>query len=154
MSSNQRSTWVVSTDSNTCRIYNYSKKANQLNLFKEMQHPENKLRDIEITSGKPGHYKASSSSRGTYEQPTDPKEIQIEKFSREIAKELDQGRNNHAYEKLVIIAPPHMNGLLQQHINKHVKDLVSHNIEKDVSHLADHELLNFLHEHTRYSDES
>lgn len=154
MSANQNLTWVVNTDSSTCRIYDYSKKPGQLTLVKEIQHPENRLRDIDLTADKPGHYRTDGSAHGSYSQPSDPKEIKIDDFSREIAKELDHGRNTHAYAKLIVIAPPHMNGLLFQHINKHVKDLVSHNIEKDLLHLADHELLNFLSDHTRYGSDS
>jgi len=153
MTLNQNSIWVVTTDSNTCRIYNYSKKPAQLTLLKEIKHPENKLRDIDLTSGKPGRYKSSGSAHGAYSQPTDPKEIKIEDFSREIAAELDHGRTTLAYKKLIVIAPPHMNGLISQHINKHVKELIAHNFEKDLVHLHDHELLIFLKDHTRYPDE-
>ena len=146
--------WVVTTDSNTCRIYQYNKKPTQLTLLKELKHPENKLRDIDLTSDKPGHYKSSNATHGAYSQPTDPKEIKIDDFSREIAKELDHGRNTNAYKNLIIIAPPHMHGLLFQHINKHVKNLVAHKIEKDLMRMPDHELLEFLKTHTQYSDES
>lgn len=154
MSLDHQLIWVVNTNSNTCRIYNYKKKPGQLALFKEILHPENKLRDLDLTSDKPGHYKANGSAHGTYSQSSDPKEIKIDNFSREIAKELDHGRNSHAYNNLIVIAPPHMNGLLFQHINKLVKNLVSHNIEKDLIHLPDHELLSFLKTHTQYPDES
>jgi protein required for attachment to host cells len=151
MSSSQAA-WVVNTDSNTCRIYQYSKNPTQLTLLKEISHPENKLRDIDLTSDKPGRYKASNSSHGAYSQRTDPKEIKIDDFSREIARELDNGRNTNAYKNLIIIAAPHMNGLLFQHFNKNVKNLVTHNLEKDFIHLADHELLEMLKTHTKYSD--
>lgn len=149
MSSTPHVTWILTADSNTCRLYNYSEKPEQLTLVKEIKHPENKLRDIELTSDKPGHYKTSSGAHGAFSQPSDPKEIKIEDFSREIAKALEHGRNTHGYEKLIVIAPPHMNGLLLQHLNKHVSDLITHNIKKDIPHFTDHELLDFLHQHTR-----
>lgn len=148
MTSNQHATWVLITNSNDCRIYQYIKKPHQLILIKEIKHPENKLRDTDLTSDKPGHYSTSSSARGAFSQPTDPKEIKIEDFSRSIAKELDSDRNTNAYEKLIVIAPPHMNGLLFQHINKHVQDLIVHNIKKDLLQLNENELLEFLHTHT------
>jgi protein required for attachment to host cells len=154
MTANQNATWVLTTDTNTCRIYGYSKKPAELILLKEIQHPENKLRDIDLTSSKPGRYKASGSANGAYSQPTDPKEIKIDAFSREIAKELDHGRTTNAYKNLMVIALPHMHGLLFQHINKHVKDLVTHMIEKDLHNLADHELLIFLQVNTKYASES
>ena len=149
MSATHHVTWILTTDSNTCRLYNYSEKPELLTLVKEIKHPENKLRDTDLTSDKPGHYKASGGAHGAFSQQSDPKEIKIEDFSREISKALDHGRNTHAYEKLIVIAPPHMNGLLLQHMNKHVRDLITHNIKKDMPHLTNRELLDFLHQHIR-----
>jgi len=141
------SIWVVVADSNMCRIYHYSKKPMRLSLIKELNHPENKLRDMDITSSKPGRYQSDNSSHGTYSQQSDPKEIQIDNFFREIANELDHGRNIQAYENLIIITTPHMTGLLFKHINKNVKNLVLNNIEKDMTRLPESELLSFLNEH-------
>lgn len=147
MTTNHYVTWVLNSNTNACRLYQYSKKPLQLSLLKEIQHPENRLRDIELTSDKPGHYQAGGHTHGAFSQETDPKEIKIDSFSREIAKELNDGRNNNAYAQLIIIAAPHMSGLLLQHMNKHVKELISHSIKKDMYHLSQHELLAFLQEH-------
>ena len=152
MNPDNKVTWVVTANSNLCRIYNYS-QLNQLDLVKEISHPENKERDIDLTSDKPGSYQVGDTTHGTYTQPTDPKEIKIDDYSREIAKELDHGRNTNAYEKLIIIALPHEDGLLFRHMNHHVKELVTHNIKKDVLHLSPDELLDFLHQNTRYEAE-
>ena len=147
MSHNQLTTWVLTLNSNDCRIYKLSEKPYQLILLKEIQHPESKLRDIELTSDKPGRYEAADLAHGAFTQPSDPKEIQIEDFSRQVAKELNKDRNIEAYNKLIIIAPPRMNGLLFQHLNKHVKDLVIHNIKNDILNLTEPELAEFLHQH-------
>lgn len=149
MPSKQHSIWVLNSDSNTCRLYHYCKEPKELVLLKEIQHPENKLRDIDLTSDKPGHYNSTGGAHGAFSQKSDPKEIKIDDFSREIAKELDHGRNTQAYDELVIIALPHMTGLLFQHMNKHVKDLITHKVEKDMMHLSKQALLEFVHEHTQ-----
>lgn len=151
MPSNHCSTWVLVTDSTTCKLYHYTDTPKQLTLIQEINHPENRLKDIELTSDKPGHYKSGGAGRGAFSQQTDPKEIKIEDFARAIDKILDHGRKINSYEKLIIIAPPHMNGLLIQHINKHVKDLITHNIKKDIMHLSGRELQNFVHEHTQHT---
>lgn len=145
-------TWVITTDTNTCRIYYYKKKPTQLTLLKEIKHPESKLKNSDLVSDKQGHYKANDAAHGNYSPHMEAKEIEIDNFSRVIANELDQGRNKQSYEKLIIIAPPQMSGLLFQHINKHVKELVTNNIQKDLLHLADHELLEFLQSHAQYPE--
>lgn len=143
--------WVITSDTNICRIYQYN-KPDKLILLKEISHPENKLKDIDLISDRQGHYNASNSSRGAYSPHTDPKQVKIDEFTREIANELDQGRNKNSYEKLIIISPSHTSGLLFQHLNKHVKELVINKIHKDLLHLSDHELLSFLQDNVKYPD--
>jgi protein required for attachment to host cells len=149
MTTDQHATWVLALNSSVCRIYKLSTKPYQVTLLKEILHPESKLRDIELTSDKPGHYKAGGAAHGAFSQQTDPKEIQLDDFSRQIADVLDHGRNTEAYNQLIVVALPHMDGLLFQHINKHVKDLVTHNIKHDVLNLTEHELLDFLQQHMK-----
>lgn len=143
-SKHQHNQWVVIFDTNLCRIYNHHN--DQLTLVKEIEHAENKLRDIDITTDKPGRYHVRGYAHGTYSQETDPKEIQIENFSRELSKLLDHARTTHAYEKLILVASPHVHGLLLKHLNKEVKNLISHNIEKDLVHLTERDLLIHLNE--------
>lgn len=142
--------WATVIDSTCCRIFELN-NIKHISLVKELNHPENRRRDAEITSDKPGRYQAGNAGHGAYSQETDPKEILLDNFSREIANELDSGRVQHAYQRLIIIAPPHMSGLLSKHLNKHVDQLVSHRITKDVMHLTEHELLAFITTHAQYT---
>lgn len=145
--------WVINMNTNKCDIYDYQKKPVKLTLVKEISHPENKLRDIELTSSKPGHYKSRTSTHGAYSQDTDPKDIKIDSFTREIAKELDHGRTTNSYDKIIIIAPPHVSGMISQHLDKKVKSLIYKNIHKDLQHLKDHELLDFLKVNAIFQDD-
>ncbi|MDR3492119.1 MAG: host attachment protein [Gammaproteobacteria bacterium] len=143
--------WVINTNSNVCHFYEYHKKPSQLKLLKKIVHPENKLKTSEyLTSDRPGHYQTDGSVHGAYSPHTDPKEVSIDSFSREIAKELNHGRTSNSYNNLIIITTPHMDGLIHQHLDKHVNDLVTHNIHKDLMHLTDAQLLDFLDVNTKF----
>lgn len=144
---------VVNTNTNTCRIYHYNKHPANLTLLKEISHPENKLKSGDLTSDRPGHYKAGKSARGAYSPHREAKDIEIDNFSREITRELNQERTHNKYDELIVIAPPHMIGLLYQHLNKNVKNLVINKIEKELIFLPDHELLKFLQKNTEYQDQ-
>jgi len=138
-------TWILTTNTNDCRIYQYEENSKKLTLLKEINHPHNREKASEyLTSDKPGHYQAGS-VHGAYAPHTDPKAVQIDDFARLIAHELNQGRNTNAYSKLIIITPAHMSGLLTQHLDKHVKELVIKTIHKDEMHLNHQELIAFLH---------
>jgi protein required for attachment to host cells len=137
-------TWIVISNTNTCKIYQYNKVPYNLSLIKEIHHDENRLKDIDITTDKSGHYQNSSSGQGSFVPQSDPKEVQIDTFSKEIADELDKARNVNAYGHLIIIAAPRMYGFLNQHLNKHVKALVKQDIQKDIISFSDNELEHFL----------
>jgi len=145
--------WVVNANSTICRIYNYSKKPSQLVLLKELLHPESRIKaSVDLTSDKPGHYQTQHSSHGSYGAHTDPHAVEIDKFSRQIAVELEHGRTQGLYKQLILISPAHMNGNLGLHLNKHVKELVTHHLHKDLLNINENDLLDFIHSNTRYPE--
>src|SRR5690349_10221504 len=129
--------WIVTANSNVCRIYQYDKNPGKLVLIKELNHPENRLKTGDfLTSDRPGHYQTDSGAHGSYSPRTDPKDVEIDNFSREIAQELNQGRMRQAFSELIVITPPHVNGLLAAHLDKNVKHMITREIHKDVMPLA------------------
>lgn len=138
--------WIVTANTNNCRIYEFHD--NTLKLFKEINHPENKLKDSEIGSDKPGRYNSSNSiGGGTYAPHTEIEDIQDSDFSREIAIELNEARNKNIYKELIVIMPAQIEGLFSKHLNKNVKDLIKLTIQKNIMHLSEKELFNYLDEH-------
>ena len=140
--------WVVTADSTLCRIYEMPGNEKRLALVQEIAHPENRLKKGDyFTSDKPGHYKTDSSAHGSYTQRSDPKEVGIDRFIREVALFLNHARNENTCQQLIIIALPHVEGLLMNHLDKHVKELIVRKIPKDVMHLELAELQMFLENH-------
>ncbi len=136
-------TWIVSTNSNLCRIYLFEPHEKKVTLLKELSHPENRQKSSDLTSDRSGRYQAGA-AHGSYQPHMDPKESAINDFAREIAQTLEHERSINAYAKLILIAGPHMMGLLLEHCNRHVKELIVNEIHKDIVHYTDHELLTFL----------
>lgn len=146
--------WVLITNTNECKIYNYTKKPHELSLVKAIQHPENKLKDQDLVSDKPGHYEAGSHSRGAYTAPSDPKENKIDEFAREICLILNDGRVHQKYKNLIIIAPDKMHGHLSHHLDKNVANLIIKQVNKDLIFLKEKELLDYLVENTKFPNGS
>jgi protein required for attachment to host cells len=136
--------WVVTANTNRCRIFNYDMNPHQLTLVKELHHEEAVLKDSDLVSDKPGHYKTSGPTHGSFSPHEEPKTVEREVFAREIAKELDNNRKQNQYKKLIMVIPPYMNGLVHQHLDKHVKECITHNLNKDYSYLKEHEILDTL----------
>lgn len=139
--------WVVIADSNHCCIYSYQRTPALLNLVKEMVHPEIRQKTSEfLTSDKPGHYKAKDGAHGAFMPPTDPKEVAMNKFAKEISEFLDSSRKKQSYDKIIFIAAPRVNGLIYNQLNQNVTHLITNNINKDYMHMSDNELLAYLRE--------
>jgi len=74
--------WVINSNSNTCRIYEYNKHKSSLGLLKEILHPENRLHNIDLVADRPGRYQAGA-AHGSYSPSSDPKDIKIDTFLRD-----------------------------------------------------------------------
>lgn len=142
--------WLVTANTNTCRIYHFKRKGFVLTPLKELSHPEMKLKRSEhLTTDKPGRYHANGTQQGAYEPHSDPKEVEIDQFTRDIAHELNKARNENAFECLILVAEPGMMGRLNKHLDKHVAALIEREIHKDVIKLSDHELSKYIEDAIR-----
>lgn len=136
-------TWIMVANASNARLFTNSGPNKGLELVKELIHPESRERAAELVSDRIGNYAGS----GSYSQPTSPKEHEAERFALEIAHELEQGRVNNAYEKLIVVTSSHFMGLLNGRITAQVKNKISESINKDYTHLPVKELAGHLENH-------
>ena len=140
--------WVVSVNSNNCKIYHYQKHQNKLTLLKEIDEPVNRLKNREIISDRPGRYnKSVDGTRGSYEPKYEPKDTTIFSFSRKIAKLLNSAKQDRLFDKIIFILDSHMLGLLKQNLDKNVYDTVHQTILRDLQSFSEKELADYLKEH-------
>lgn len=137
-------TWLVVLNSETCKIYDYHKGQKKLIPIKELHHYQSTLKGRDLITDRPGHYQTYSTARGSYTSNESPQEIEFEKFAIEIANTLDVARKSNQCEQLLIIAPPHMTGLINHHMPPQLKKNIKSSIVKDYVNLNDHDLLEML----------
>ncbi len=137
--------WVVTANTNSYKIYHYdrNKKEEFIPLFEDSD-PDAKKSDAELTSGHPGHYMASS-ARGTYSSHADPKTDEIDGLIKKLVDECETGRVNNQYNKIILLAPPRVNGIFSKHMNKDLGRLLLNSAKQDFTHLEPKKLLEFIH---------
>lgn len=133
----------------------FSERApHELDLVAELEHPDSRARARDLmadaTGRKPAgpsmgsHYGGRAVSLGSgrvgVAPDTDPKEVEGEKFAREIAAVLERRRLDHEIDELVIVAPPHFLGLLKKTLTAQVDKLVASTVAKDLSKLDTREI--------------
>jgi protein required for attachment to host cells len=136
-------TWIMVANASQARLFTHNGPNKGLELVKELVHPESREKAAELVSDRIGNYAGS----GSYAQPTNPKEHEAERFAQEVAHELEQGRVNNAYEKLIVVTSAHFMGLLNGRITQQVKNKISESINKDYTHLPVKELSGHLANH-------
>ena len=137
---------IIIANSNNCRIFDYEKPGH-LTFIKEINNPDRTLKNSELSSDKAGRYNAKAAIGGVFSQSSDMKDTHINTFARTLACELDKERNEHDYDRLVVIMPSQMEGLLCHHLNKNVKAMICHTVQKNIVKLQGKALLAYLNAH-------
>lgn len=136
--------WLIVCNSIKADIFDISK--NKLNgspksrLLKEFEHPEGRMKGVDLVADGPGHYKARGRGRGKFTAQTTPHETELLQFAHQIAKFLEHERVNQHYQSLIVCAGPHFQGVLEKCLSSHVKQMVTKHIIKDYIPLEGNQL--------------
>jgi protein required for attachment to host cells len=146
--------WVLLSDSTRARILTVAGPEQPLVEQLALIHPASRARESEIYSDRPGRVAQAHvgphpghGSRSAMEPGTSAKEVEHQRFARQVAEELQQGSNEHAYARLVVVSSPAFLGLLRKELSPQVSQRISVTLDKDYTHLALNELEERLKEH-------
>lgn len=131
--------WIIVANASVARFFSATVTNSQLHLVKEIQHPESRLKGTDLVTDRPGAFKGSGATTGEFVEQTNPKEVEAERFARELANELEEGRVKGRYKALLIYASPSFHGLLNKFLSKETLKL-ARNVQKDYTKTADNKL--------------
>lgn len=129
--------WVLVANASEASLY-VDDARGDLHLVRRHEHPQSREKNIDLTTDingrKPGGGRGADGRPGA-EPQTQPKEVEHQRFARLLATDLERGRVDHAYAKLVLCAPPHFLGLLRNSLDKQTLGQVECSLDKDLTHL-------------------
>ncbi len=134
-------TWVMVANASHAKLFSNEGPNKGLQLVKELCHPESREKAAELVSDRAGS--------GSYAQPTPPKVHEAERFAAEIAQELEHGRIQNTYGRLILVTSAHFMGLLNERLSQSVRDKISDSINKDYTSLPVKELAGHLESYMR-----
>lgn len=140
-------TWILVANASAASIFCNDGPKKGLVRVKALEHAASREKGSDLVSDRPGHTQSRGNGHGAYVPAKGPKEIEAERFALEVARELDHGRTSNAFQRVILIASPHFMGLVNQHLDPHVRQLVSASIEKDYTKLGEKELAGHLEDH-------
>jgi len=133
--------WLLVANASVAALFeNESEVWRELHALRRFSHDQSRAKNRELTTDingrKPGGGIGPDGRPGA-EPDTMPKEVEHERFARELAGELASGLARHAYERVAISAPPHFLGLLRSSLSTEVQKHVELTINKDLTQLDD-----------------
>src|SRR5260370_13596954 len=133
-------TWVVVCDASRARLFRLGPQR-QWQVIRELEHPESRAKGRDILTDRPGRVKQSASPDRPAMELTKPiHEVEAERFAHEIAKALEKGLAEDAYDRLVLVPPPQFLGLLRATINHTVAKRSELTLDKDYTALQPKDL--------------
>jgi protein required for attachment to host cells len=129
-------TWILVADSSRARIFTADTPSSPLEEIEDFSHVESRIHDREITSDLPGRIKSTAGGGHAFEQPTDPKDHEADNFAHLVAKFLQDAHNAKRFDRLLIIAAPEFLGLLRNHLQESIKQLIRFELDKDLTMMS------------------
>ena len=137
-------TWVLVADSSCAKIFKTGGKLNDLQEVADLVHSESRMHEQQVSSDLPGSNAGGGGSRHGFEGKTGIKEHEAENFAREIDCQLETGRNNGQFDKLIVVAAPAFLGVLRKNISSNTSKLITSEINKDLVKSSVEEIKNHL----------
>lgn len=139
---------IVVADSTRARIFTTDSASSPLIEIETMAHPEGKLHDRDITSDLPGKDKGKDGSSGhAYQEETDPKTHELDKFAKRIAVYLEDARNANKLKKVLVVSAPTFLGKLRGHLSSKTSEKIIFELDKNLAHHSIEEIRQHLPKH-------
>ena len=138
--------WVLVADSSGARIFEAENSDSPLSELLTLTHPESRMHEQELTSDLPGSQGALDGRHHGMDNKTAPKKNEAMVFAKEISKHLEKSHLSHAYNRLILIAPPAFLGLLRENMTPGATRTVILELDKNLSQQSPEEIRQHLPE--------
>ncbi len=138
-------TWILAAHRGGATIYAHTAPG-ALTLVREFPHPEGRLKNHELGDDRPGRsYESGGVQRSSVGSDHEPVRDIAESFARMLAATLNTARNEHTYDKLVLMAEPRFLGTLREALDPHTAATVVGTVGKDFPRVTEAEVREHLH---------
>ncbi|MDD5374845.1 host attachment protein [Acidithiobacillus sp.] len=141
-------TWVLVSNAAEARLFKNEGCNTGLHLVQDWQHPDSRKHQDELVTDAGGRVQQSfaAGARPGIEWQTSPKEAEMLQFANELATYLGTARKQNAFQHLVLVASPHILGLLREKLDAPTSAMISGTLSKDYTYVGIEELSKHLAE--------
>ena len=125
---------IVVADERQAAFYDLFKPSGPLEIVGGVENGAGGKRDIDLESDRPGRRFGGMGQHHDVDGERSTLRHELTLFARAVAQRLYEDRNKREFDKLVLVAPPRMLGMLRQVMPNTCKETIASEIAKDLLH--------------------
>lgn len=144
--------WILVADASRALLFRANGTNDPYELVETMDHAESRARARDLMADSNGRKPVGGSVASSYggrsvslghgrpgaAPHTEPKEVEAQRFARELSETLERGLLDKQFDSVVIAAPAQFLGLLKGTVSKEVSKHIEATFSKDFTHMDRH----------------
>jgi protein required for attachment to host cells len=126
-------TWILVADAGRARLFENTSMDGELVELAGFAHPEAHHPEAEARDRLARVQESANSAHHSVAPKTTAADKEADEFARDLSGILNDGRVEHRYEQLLLVAPPRFLGKMRAVLDPQVAKLVSHTFNKDIT---------------------
>jgi len=119
-------------------MFEYLGPGKGLALQREIEHPEGRKLNQDIDTDRPGMvHESTGGGPSTADRQVDAQRHVAQVFAKTLAEALRSARNDHAFDRLVLVAEPGFLGILRESLDDATGRTVIDTVRKDLAAVRD-----------------
>ena len=132
--------WILVCNASRMRLFSAGERGEEWKLLEEFHHEESRARNVELLEQRDNPNAGTRHGPPPENEPHGRRELEHERFAREISARLDRSVDSHLFERLIIAAPPEFLGKLRKELSKRVLQRLVLDLDADYSNVPIREL--------------
>lgn len=134
-------TWIIVGSRDEVRILEMHRPDEELREILDLGNPSGVLKNKDITSDEPGRaFGNMRPGRHAYSSEQEPRERLLQNFYRDLIRRVDTAFSLHRFSRLVLVAEPHLLGIIRSLLTEQLSRVVHAEVHKDVSYEGSREI--------------
>jgi len=130
--------WIVVCNAARCRIFESNGAGAEWMLVDTFQHPEGRSNTSELVTDSAGQGASLGGSvhHDAKAPKTSPKEVEVARFIHTVVGALDRGLRSNHFSHLVLVAAPHVLGMLKNELTTELSKHLMSTVDKDLENMG------------------
>jgi protein required for attachment to host cells len=132
--------WILVGNASRMRLFSADERGEDWKLLEELRHDDSRAHNLDLQEQRENPNAGTLHGPSPETAPDGRRELEHERFARELSARLDRGVDAHTFERLILAAPPDFLGKLRKALSKRTLQRLMLDLDADYSNVPAREL--------------